>query len=48
MREWAEAAKTGKNVHDIIPVNVPATAKWGEELERRLAFIEEKVLRRGG
>ena len=48
MREWAAAAKAGNPVDDLIPVNVPETAEWGHELERRLGFIERKLLRGGG
>ena len=41
LRKWIDAAKSGKNVDDLIPVNAPATPEWASELERRLAFIEE-------
>lgn len=46
MRDWAEAAKAGNPVDDLIPVNVPATPAYGEELEHRLIFIEENLLGR--
>jgi hypothetical protein len=48
MREWTAAVKAGNPVDDLIPVNVPATAEWGHELERRLEFIERKLLPSGG
>ena len=48
MREWAAAAKAGSPVDGLIPVNVPATAEWGHELEGRLGFIEKKLLRSDG
>jgi hypothetical protein len=44
MSDWVAAAKNGRDVKDLIPVNVPATPEWGAELERRLAFIEQKLL----
>ncbi len=47
MREWTAAVKAGNPVDDLIPVNVPATAEWGYELERRLGFIEKTLLRSG-
>ena len=46
MREWAEAAKSGNPVDDLIPVNVPPTPEYGAELERRLEFIEKNILSR--
>jgi hypothetical protein len=47
-REWTAAVKAGNPVDDLIPVNVPATAEWGYELECRLGFIEKTLLRSGG
>ena len=44
MEEWVEAAKSGKSVENLIPVNVPATPENGEQLETRLKFLEEKIL----
>ncbi|WP_208636415.1 hypothetical protein [Mesorhizobium helmanticense] len=41
MEEWVEAARQGKSVAELIPVNVPANA---EMLDRRLKFLDEKVL----
>jgi hypothetical protein len=44
MEEWVEAAKIGKSVENLIPVNVPATPENGLLLETRLKFLDEKIL----
>ncbi|MET3577667.1 hypothetical protein ABID19_000682 [Mesorhizobium robiniae] len=44
MEEWVEAARQGKSVADLIPVNVPANPANAEMLDRRLKFLDEKVL----
>ncbi|WP_292509327.1 hypothetical protein [Mesorhizobium sp.] len=44
MEEWVEAARQGKSVGDLIPVNVPANPANAEMLDRRLKFLDEKVL----
>lgn len=44
MEEWVEAAREGKSVADIIPVNVPATPAYAEMLGSRLKFLEKNVL----
>jgi hypothetical protein len=44
MEEWVEAARDGKSVEDIIPVNVPATPAYAEMLGGRLKFLDENVL----
>jgi len=44
MEEWVEAAREGKPVTDIIPVNVPATPAYAEMLGSRLKFLDEKIL----
>lgn len=44
MEEWVEAAKSGKSVENLIPVNVHATPEYGEQLESRLKFLDEKIL----
>lgn len=46
MTAWVDAAKTGSPVEGLIPVNVPATPAWGTELERRLLFIQKKIISR--
>jgi len=45
MRRWSRLAKPGKASPDVIPVNVPATPKWAKELEGRLNFLEQHILR---
>ncbi len=44
MQEWIDAAKAGKSVAELIPVNVPATAKNALLLEARLDFLDKKIL----
>lgn len=44
MQEWVIAAKAGKSVANLIPVNVPATYESGISLESRLIFIDTKIL----
>jgi hypothetical protein len=44
MEEWVEAAREGKSVEDIIPVNVPATPEYAERLGGRLNFLRKNVL----
>ncbi len=44
MEQWVIAARAGKSVERLIPVNVPPTAKNAEMLGSRLKFLGEKVL----
>jgi hypothetical protein len=44
MEQWVSAAKEGKSVANLIPVNVPASHENGIRLEVRLKFIDEKIL----
>ena len=44
MEEWVEAAKHGKSVAKLIPVNIPASIENSGMLKSRLQFIEEKIL----
>jgi hypothetical protein len=44
MDEWVKAAKDGRSVADLVPVNVPATPTNAVLLERRLKFIDQKIL----
>ncbi|MBB6412206.1 hypothetical protein [Mesorhizobium sangaii] len=44
MEEWVEAARKGKSVAKLIPVNVPANPANAEMLGKRLKFLDEKVL----
>lgn len=44
MEEWVQAAQAGKSVADLIPVDVPATSGNAAILDRRLKFIDERIL----
>lgn len=44
MEAWVEAASEGASVDELIPVNVPPTAEYAEQLGGRLNFIRSKIL----
>lgn len=44
MEEWVAAAREGRGVEGIIPVNVPPTAENADRLESRLRFLDERIL----
>jgi hypothetical protein len=44
MEEWVEAAKEGRGVEGLIPVNVPPTAENADRLESRLRFLDDEIL----
>jgi len=44
MEQWVAAARAGKSVEHLIPVNVPPTAKNAEMLGGRLKFLDENIL----
>lgn len=44
MEEWIKAARNGKSVSDLIPVNVPATVENAEMLARRINFLDTRIL----
>jgi hypothetical protein len=44
MTDWVEAAKAGKDVSKLIPVNVPPTPEWARKLETRLKFLYDEIL----
>jgi hypothetical protein len=44
MRMWVELARKGKSSVEIIPVNVPATPEWAENLNGRLNLVESIIL----
>lgn len=44
MQQWVEAAKTGRSVDELIPVNVPPTKDNALQLESRLGFIDREIL----
>jgi hypothetical protein len=43
MRLWTAAAHAGHDVSELIPVNVEPTSANAANLDRRLAFLAEKV-----
>jgi hypothetical protein len=44
MQSWVDAVRSGGSVDDRIPVNVPPTAEYADLLDRRLKFLDEKIL----
>jgi len=44
MEEWVDAAREGKPVTELIPVNVPATPAYAQMLSGRLKFLDKNVL----
>lgn len=44
MEDWVEAAREGRSVDGLIPVNVPPTAENAKRLASRLRFLDEKIL----
>jgi hypothetical protein len=44
MQEWVEAARSGKSAAKMIPVNVPANPENAEMLNRRLKFLDRKIM----
>ncbi|RNJ47841.1 hypothetical protein B5V01_24860 [Mesorhizobium erdmanii] len=44
MEEWVEAAREGKPVDNVIPVNAPPTPEYAEMLGGRLKFLERNIL----
>lgn len=44
MQEWVDAAKEGRSVDELIPVNAPATPAYAEMLGSRLQFLDSRVL----
>ena len=44
MRKWVAAAEAGQSVHELIPVNAPATFEVAQSLKTRLDFIEAEIV----
>ena len=44
MEDWVDAAKAGRPVGDLIPVNVAPTLQNAEKLETRLRFLDQEIL----
>jgi hypothetical protein len=45
MDEWVEAVKTNKTIDELIPVNVPPTVEWANNLGTRIRFIRDNILK---
>ena len=46
MTKWVEAAKNGRTVAGLIPVNVPPTPENAAQLQSRLDFLNKEILSR--
>lgn len=44
MRDWVYAVKNNKPLDDLVPVEVPATKENAHRLDKRLNFLEQKIL----
>jgi hypothetical protein len=44
MEDWVEAARAGRSVQGLIPVNVPPTEENAGRLESRLSFLDQEIL----
>ena len=44
MEEWVDAAKVGRSVADLIPVNVEPSPEYAGMLEGRLQFLDREIL----
>ena len=44
MSDWVDAAKSGRSVAGLIPVNVDPTYQNAEELESRVRFLDDSIL----
>jgi hypothetical protein len=44
MDAWVEAVRTGGSLEDVIPVNVPRTSSYADQLEGRLRFLRAEFL----
>jgi hypothetical protein len=44
MEEWVAAARAGRSVEGLIPVNVPPTSEDAARLESRLRFLDKEIL----
>jgi hypothetical protein len=46
MCKWVAATQLGQTSEEIIPVNVPATSEWAEELAKRLDWVDSEIVPR--
>ena len=44
MEQWVEAARSGRSVENLIPVNVPPTPEYVQKLSKRLQMLDDLVL----
>jgi hypothetical protein len=44
MEAWVEAVKNGESVDELIPVNVPPTREYAEQLSGRLGYLRSRIL----
>lgn len=44
MSEWVSAARSGASVASLIPVNVAANVENADALDKRLKFMDERIL----
>ncbi|MDR6969261.1 hypothetical protein J2X31_003288 [Flavobacterium arsenatis] len=44
MKDWVQAVYKNESIEDYYPIEVPPTYEYAEMLEKRLMFIEEKML----
>jgi hypothetical protein len=44
MEAWVEAVQNGESVDELIPVNVPPTHEYAEQLSGRLAYLRSAIL----
>jgi hypothetical protein len=44
MSKWVEHARRGQESAEVIPVNVPSTPEWAENLNRRLETLRTTIL----
>jgi hypothetical protein len=44
MESWVEAVRNGESVNELIPVNVPPSREYAEQLSGRLGYLRSKIL----
>lgn len=44
LEEWIDAVRSGKPTTGLMPVNAPSTPEYAELLEKRVKFIDERIL----
>jgi hypothetical protein len=44
MEKWVDAARSGKPVDGLIPVNVPPTKEYADMLAKRLRLLDAEIL----